>query len=822
VPAFSIAFSVDGNFTPVVSSSTLVADSAAVRVDGEAVLGDVWTVDLSGTSYGYAVRALVTLSGAPQDLEDWTVVVNGVAFTYEANDADGTLDTLAQIAAALAGLIDAHADYSATAAGAAVVIGSATSPVAPLTVSTAITPVSGASLGTMQVASADTLADVAAGLAAAINDAAAGLTATARDTTLVVATAAGSFVLDTTVTPEDGAAAVSPTVDAHTLTLTGTPGQGQAWTLTVDGMAITHVVTSGQARSQIAGALAALVNAGPSGYAAVAEGDAIVIFKLVAGALATSLDAAPANSAAVRTTALGSSVAHLNDSANAGETWSVTVGGGTYSVEIGTVLATDAFGEVTDTLDTAAEVALFLARLINADNWSAVITLLRSPAVGDVWSVTVAGMQFDVTLTAAASRAQVASQLAAAINAAAQAERDEGVLGDPQIADLKALADGDVLYVGTLSGEAESVVFAVTYIGGPNDSDWTLEVPANFVAAADGDALVIVNTASAELEPEFSITPSGAGVVDATGTDATLATLQGTVLAGETWYVFITLGDVIHAFSHTVVGTQTLEQVALGLAGKVNLAALQGLWATTEGTTLILIGSGQAPRTAYEIARGDGSTVGGAAFDARTASDRRVDLSGTPAEGESWQLTVRAGAQTVEIAYTVQAGDDLEDIAAGLAAALNAFGAPGFVAVAEGASLVVVDRAGRGFTLESAIEPVRRPAGNAAVDQVVVAGNTAIVTLGGTVRVDGVEPESRSAASCAATYACSPGTTSPTWHGSSRRLSRGTARTASRPSPRAPRSSSPIATSAACRRRRASPCRSSSTSTRGPRGPPPC
>ena len=85
------------------------------------------------------------------------------------------------------------------------------------------------------------------------------------------------------------------------------------------------------------------------------------------------------------------------------------------------------------------------------DNWSAAITLDATGAMsGDVWTLTAAAHVFELTLNSTAA-ADIASALAATIEAAAQAERDLGELGIAAVADLKAVADGDRLYVGTLS-----------------------------------------------------------------------------------------------------------------------------------------------------------------------------------------------------------------------------------------------------------------------------------------------------------------------------------------------------------------------------------
>src|SRR6185503_4468646 len=148
--------------------------------------------------------------------------------------------------------------------------------------------------------SSETLEDVAAALAAQIDDTAAGFTATARGTTLVIARATGSFAVGRAVTPLDGSAAAAAPASS-VLTLTGTPGEGQPWTLTLNGLSVTHTVSQGQSLSGVAGALAALVNGSPalSGYIAAAEGQQLVIIRTAGGSLTSSVSAAPAARTAV-------------------------------------------------------------------------------------------------------------------------------------------------------------------------------------------------------------------------------------------------------------------------------------------------------------------------------------------------------------------------------------------------------------------------------------------------------------------------------------------------------------------------------------------
>ena len=81
--------------------------------------------------------------------------------------------------------------------------------------------------------------------------------ATARGAVLVVVkTSAGTFTMNVSVTPADGEQAADPVPVANLLTLTGIPGEGQAWTLTIDGIPVVHVVSANQGLDDVAAAFA--------------------------------------------------------------------------------------------------------------------------------------------------------------------------------------------------------------------------------------------------------------------------------------------------------------------------------------------------------------------------------------------------------------------------------------------------------------------------------------------------------------------------------------------------------------------------------------
>lgn len=140
-----------------------------------------------------------------------TVTLGGTAFSV--TEAGG--DTLASIAAALAGLIHAHADYTASASGAAITV---TGP------------------DRIDYSASVTIASASASIGAPL---------------VARAPAAG--------------------VQAEQfLPLTGTPAAGQVLTLTINGAPYSHTVTAGQSLAAAAGALATAADAAP-GVSVVAD-----------------------------------------------------------------------------------------------------------------------------------------------------------------------------------------------------------------------------------------------------------------------------------------------------------------------------------------------------------------------------------------------------------------------------------------------------------------------------------------------------------------------------------------------------------------------
>ena len=195
---------------------------------------------------------------------------------------------------------------------------------------------------------------------------------------------------------------------------------------------------------------------------------------------------------------------------NPGETWKVTVDARTYSVEGGTILSLDEFGEVDDTLDTIADMVAALADQINADNWSAVIDIAGGTvATGEIWTLTIDSTIYTFTVGATPETLEeIAAALAEAVNSDAT---------DATPTDYKAEVVGTELRIGAFSDS-----FVVVSLSDDVGS-YTPLIPFNYSAIAKGDMLIVINRAGPLGTPTFMVLPSGSGFVD-TSTPAGIPT----------------------------------------------------------------------------------------------------------------------------------------------------------------------------------------------------------------------------------------------------------------------------------------------------------
>ncbi|MHB8736297.1 MAG: beta strand repeat-containing protein, partial [Terriglobales bacterium] len=133
----------------------------------------------------------------------------------------------------------------------------------------------------------DTLATVAAGLAGQIN-AVAGYAAVAQGPLISLSNVAGHIFTLSGTPPTGGSMTVGATTAEAAINLSGKSVAGEVWTLEVDGTAYPYTVTDANpSLSSVATALAQSLNS-VSGYAAVTQGSVIFVTKLAGGTLVAS------------------------------------------------------------------------------------------------------------------------------------------------------------------------------------------------------------------------------------------------------------------------------------------------------------------------------------------------------------------------------------------------------------------------------------------------------------------------------------------------------------------------------------------------------
>ena len=202
----------------------------------------------------------------------------------------------------------------------------------------------------------------------------------------------------------------------------------------------------------------------------------------------------------------------------------------------------------------------------------------------------------------------------------------------------------------------------------------------------------------------------GTAVVDATAPRATTVDLTGKAFAaGQDWTVDVTLRGITTTHTYTVGVSDSLAHIAQMLAASINANAADVFTATNDGAVLVIVnrdGSTFATSLAIDAAPAGGVQV----IDRSTPSEAMVNLDGTPAANEIWQITLDDGATTPAVlSYTVAAGNELKHIAIGLAAAINSGANADFTAVAEGDSVVIVRRDGTVFSATPEVLPAGQP-----------------------------------------------------------------------------------------------------------------
>jgi len=199
-----------------------------VSLSGVAFINDVWAVALNGasaTTYDFTVGAtgtLVTLLGTPVTGEIWTIGFG--AFSYDVvvgdpYDIAGTptiVDEVAEIAAAFLQLIDDSAadaaDFEARLDDDAVARILVTNDSTTFTTTATVAAVADSAGATMGISAVDTLEDIAASLAEAINADTDNFTALAVGSDLVIVNRANTAFTTTASIAGASSTSSAPTV----------------------------------------------------------------------------------------------------------------------------------------------------------------------------------------------------------------------------------------------------------------------------------------------------------------------------------------------------------------------------------------------------------------------------------------------------------------------------------------------------------------------------------------------------------------------------------------------------------------------------------
>ncbi|HWJ57094.1 MAG TPA: hypothetical protein VNR90_12740, partial [Vicinamibacterales bacterium] len=573
--------------------------------------------------------------------------------------------------------------------------------------------------GTAPGNAATTLAKIGNALVQAINATAPDSFTTYLDgTTLVIANRSGAaFDASATValqTPTSGSIVTAATGSAIVASLSGDPLAGEQWRLTLDATP-PYVITVGSTltlggqpvvvdtREEIALAFASAVNLAGGDIVATAVGDAVVLVSKTGTAFTAQVQielavqpSVPAGSFAgsATVTQTGSVTATLSGTPQPGERWSIFKNG----VEIAFVTYGSTVAGV-GVVDTLPEFAAALAVNLNLlANYVAVGT--SSPNAIAIVSTTGATLD-DVSalVTRPGSAGTVGSVTPPTTPAAPVPDAKVLVLsGNPITGAVWSFnLDGSLVSVAAVAGDTAASMAAK--IAAAINTDLTLNGPYGAFAAGEQVTIVKHNGGTPLALTALNISDGAAlggnvAIVFAPNNDTYTLLFAGVPVAGEVWTIQYDGATVNESL--TVAAGMSLGDVVSGLAALVS--AKPGYSAfVSNGTTLLVTKDGQPVAT--------GPVVTVTAYNAiQQQWLRTVTLSGTPAVGDSWSVSIGADTASYTLVAADFVGDDaaakaafaLTRIAAKLAASINdpnpAFAS--YSAVASGARIFISSMAG--------------------------------------------------------------------------------------------------------------------------------
>jgi Ca2+-binding RTX toxin-like protein len=295
---------------------------------------------------------------------------------------------------------------------------------------------------------------------------------------------------------------------------------------------------------------------------------------------------------------------------------------------------------------------------------------------------------------------------------------------------------GEDLILGDNGQFQYTEVGGVAVLTGAQTTDTTAATGGNDVIVGGGgtaDNIVLAGMGDDQVNQGVA-TSSGADLVLGDngyvtwGTDG-LITSFGSSQLGLGGNDLIDVGDG----ANIVVGGDGNDTITTGIGSDVVLGDNGAATYTNVGGVAVLTNVQTTDTTATTGGNdtiiagiGDNVVLAGMGADTVTmvASSTNTTLTGTVAAGDTWVLDLVAGGITTTFTYVSVAGDGLAEVVAGLAAAINAVTSDGFLAIAEGASLVVLEQAGTSFTATYTVLPAASP-----LVPVVVAVATAVVPV---------------------------------------------------------------------------------------------
>ena len=720
-------------YTVSVSDATLTisrgtpftADFEVSGVDPQGTASISGTPDqstLSGVSFS---TATVTLGGTVRPHETWAVTLDGTAYTYKTQPGDSTTVVAAELKKVVpatyapvastntlqltksAGFTVGYSVTPGTAGTAAVESAAPTTNTfeltgAPATGEKWVFDVDGSKF-THTATGSSTLASIATAAASHFNGLT-GYTAAVEGNTVAVVKLAGSMTathyIESPVT--DGA------TFAQQITFASTAPANSTWTISVNGTEFSSTAASSRTATQLASALAGLVNA-DSNLTASASGGTILIQHDSGTTISVAAESTPGSIAAA--SAQSARQVTLSGSPAATEDWTLTVDGTpfTHSVSADT---------------TAANVAAELATLVNANaaytafSVGAEVTVLSNSAsitmtvdddaagtvdatisgsAGFVQQVTLSGgattLDIDATnfSSTGGSSSDVATELAGLVN------------GNGSYA---ATANGDVLTIVRLDGSASSVSLDPTTqgtvasgkrftqtTGWAAGSTWSVTVDSNpavsdsssasslasklsalsgITAVAHNNTVIVLKTSGAAVTVGAALAPTGG--VGTTAASKTI-TLGGAVAADEVWNIQV--GSTAH--STTVGSSDSLADVLSRLVSDLNDDV--GYTASFQGNAITLTKLSGAVDTIVTTITPPATEGAPIASGTPLANwKQQISLNGPVGVGDVWSWVLDTESET---SYTVVAANDtLAKIATGIAGVMSA--QSGYTATASG------------------------------------------------------------------------------------------------------------------------------------------